>query len=158
MTQKSNVIQYILAYVCWAVSTLLGILILNLERETILLSLTLSAAEITDKTEAFYKSLSIGAVSTWAWLFIGLITLVMLVGFEHLYRGAVPKGRLWKIFFLVSGIQIIILFLIHTIYIFLNRGFRPITWVSIAILVGEALLAVLFIVLYSAWRRKSSDE
>lgn len=157
MTQKSNFVTYILAYLGWAVSTVLGVLLLNLERETLLLSLTLSAANITDESDAFYKSLQVGAVSQWSWLFIGLITLVMLVGFEHLYRNAVPTGRLGKIFFLVTGIQMAILFLIHTIYITLNRGFRPITWVSVAILAGEALLAIASFALYSFWHRKSNE-
>jgi len=156
MSQKSSILHYILAYVCWAVSTLLGILILNLERETILLSMTLSAAEITDESQAFYQSLRVGTVSTWAWLVIGIITLIMLVGFEHMYRNAVPAGNLWKFFFLVTGIEATILFLIHTIYMTLNRTFRPITPMSIAILAGEALLAILFLVLFSIWRRKSS--
>ncbi len=158
MSQKSNLLQYILAYVCWAVSTLLGILILNLERETIVLSMTLSAANITDKSDAFYRSLQVGTVSTWAWLVIGLVTIVMLVGFEHMYRTAVPAGRLWKTFFLVSAIQLGILFLIHTIYIFLNRAFRPLTGVSLAILAAELLLTVLFVVLFNIWRRKSTNE
>ena len=158
MNHKTNAIQYILAYVCWAVTVVLGVLILNLERETIVLSMTLSAASLTDKTDAFYKSLQVGAVSQWSWLFIGLITLVMLVGFEHMYRNAVPAGSLWRIFFMVTAIELTILFLIHTIFIFLNRPYRPLTWVSLAILLGEALLAILFFVLYSVWRRKSTHE
>jgi hypothetical protein len=158
MNQNRPIAHYVLAYLCWFVSTALAVLILNLARETILLALTVRGASLTDSREAFYQSLRAGSVAQWSWLFVGLITIGLLVGFEHLYRGAAHTNTVWRSFFLVTGIEAAVLFLVHTIFISLGRTFRPVGWWSVAIPAVEALLAALFLWLWSTRRRKLAHE
>jgi len=158
MNTKRSISKYIIAYLLWFISVTLGLLTLNLGRETLLMGVTVSGAGITDSSEAFYQSLRAGTLAQWSWMVVGLIAIALLVGFEHLYRTSVPDGSLWKRFFLVTGIEAAILLVIHSIYYALAQTFRPVGWMNITILVVEALTAGLFFWLWSTQRRMVAYE
>lgn len=153
MTHNRPVSQYVIAYVLWAISTAIGILIMNLIRETVLLSMVVTSNQATPD---LYQSLRVGAVYQWSWLFIGIGAIILLVYFEHLYRTGVGLGHLWRRFFLATGIELAVLLLTHIIFFALQASFSAVGVLAILILVVEALLAGLFFWLWHV-RRKSPD-
>lgn len=148
MSQKRRIFRFILAYLLWIVSTGIGIIVLNLIRETILLSLVVvSAAGEPSKSEQFYQGYRIAAATHWSILIIGLLILIMLVGLEHYYRDSIGKGLLYKRFFWTTGFQMAALFIAHAIYFILERTFIPVGWWGIGIPAFELLAAALFFIL-----------
>lgn len=158
MSPKRSVITYVLAYICWLISIVLGILILNLAREALVLSFVITTSPEATKSEQFYRSLQVAAASHWSFLIIGILAIVLLVGFEHYYRTGATTGILWKRFFMVTGIEALVLFLIQLVYTLMERTFQAATPLSIPILIVEALAAVLFFWLWSTRRNDMAHE
>ena len=140
MSLKSRIFKYALAYIFAAFSTLLGALVLNLLRDTLLLSMVAAVAD-ADKREQFYQGLRIGAAVQWTVVLLGLFLLILLIGMESLYRNSVAEGKLWDRFFLVTGIELALLFVTHAIFYILQATFAPQDWMSVAVPVIEAVLA-----------------
>jgi hypothetical protein len=146
MNQKRQVLSYVLAYILWAISTGLGILVLTKSRETVLLAMVVSSnVGNPTKSQQFYSSLIAAAIDNWSILVIGVLVLILLVGIENLYRMSVPSGKLLKRFFLISGIECGLLFYIHSIYYALSQTFRILNWTAIALPAVEFALAALFL-------------
>jgi hypothetical protein len=154
MSQKRQILHYIQAYLLWLVSMALAIFTLNLTRETVLLAVVISsnAGDLTN-TEKFYRSLSAGAIASWSVMLMGLLVLILLVTFEHIFRSGVAAGDLWKRSFLVMGILCAFLFVVNTIYFILQTNYLPLRWWFIVIPAVEALLAGLFL-----WLRFGSPK
>jgi hypothetical protein len=153
MSQKHQILRYTGAYLLWIVSTGVGILVLNLVRETGLLAIVVrSSLSPSSNAEKFYASLRAAAVTTWSILMVGVLILLLLVGIENFYRMSVPSGKVLKRFFLVTGIELAVLFVSHSIYYALLRTFRPVSWTGIAFPAVELVAAVFFFWLY---KRKS---
>jgi hypothetical protein len=155
MSQKRPILRYVLAYLLWIISTGLGILVLNLMRETLLLSMVASAAtgEVS-ASDKYYQALRVSAVYNWSILVIGVIVLIILVALEHFYRTAGRENKVWKLFFLISGIETTILLLTHITYFALEQSVAAVGWWGIAIPAAEALVAALFWWLYMRTRKK----
>ena len=146
MSQKRQVLSYVLAYILWAISTGLGILVLTKGRETVLLAMVVSNnVGNPTKSQQFYSSLIAAAIDNWSILVIGVLVLILLVGIENLYRMSVPSGKLLKRFFLISGIECALLFYVHSIYYSLSQTFRVLNWTAIALPAVEFTLAALFL-------------
>ncbi len=145
MSPKRRIFHYAVAYLLWVISTGAGILVLNLMRETVLLAIVVNAAasDLTPR-EKFYQNLQVTAVQTWSILVAGLLVLILLVWLESFYRTGAGARKLWKRFFLVSGIEFSALFLTHTIYFALKQSFGGVGWWGIAIPAVEALVAASF--------------
>ncbi|MBE0699338.1 MAG: hypothetical protein IH586_20635, partial [Anaerolineaceae bacterium] len=143
------------AYLLWIVSTGLGILVLNMVRETILLWMVVSSSlgEPT-ASEIFYANLRATAVQNWSLFLIGILVLILLVGIENFYRISATAGKLTRGFFLVSWIEFVVLFIAHSSYYALLQTFRPAAWTSYALPAGEFLLAALFFWLYRRQLKK----
>jgi hypothetical protein len=157
MSQKRSIIHYVVAYLLWIVSTGLGILVLNMGREAILLGIVVSTAQSdATQSEKFYASLRATAVTSWSILVVGLLVLILLVGIENFYRISVPSGKMIQRFFLVSGIELIVLFIAHAGYYVLLQSFRPATWMSYALLAVEILGAGVCIWLFRTLRKKGN--
>lgn len=151
--KRSSPLKYALAYLMWAVSTGLGIFALYLLREVVMLAMVVSNSAAPDQSEAFYQSLRIRAASNWTLFLLGIFLLVLLVGFENLYRTRAGSGGLTRIFTLITGVELAILAFAHILMALLEQTFRPFSWLSIVIPLVEALLAGLFLWL---WNRKRS--
>ena len=153
MNQKHQILRYTGAYLLWIVSTGVGILVLNLVRETGLLAVVVrSSLSSASNAEKFYASLRAVAVTTWSILIIGVLILLLLVGIENYYRMSVASGKVVKRFFLVTGIEMAVLFVSHSIYYSLLQTFRPVGWTGIAFPAVELVAAVFFFWMY---RRRS---
>ena len=151
--------SYILAYLLWIVSTGLGILALYYVREAYLLSLAVAAFKRSDRppAELFDQAMRARAADQWSLLVVGILTIVLIVYLEHLYRSGVPSGSLWARFSLVSALEIGVLFLANAIY-FSNEGqIRPVVGKVVYILTFEALLIGLFLWLWLYIRRKKTS-
>ncbi len=157
MNQKQQILRYTGAYALWIISTAAGILILNLVRETGLLAIVVRS-NLVDVTasEKFYASLRAAAVTTWSILLVGVLILILLVGIENLYRMSVPSGKVLRSFLLVSGVDMAILFVTHSIYYALLQTFRPLRWTGIAFPAIELVAAVFFFWMYR--RRSKIDQ
>jgi hypothetical protein len=157
MSQKRPIFNYVVAYLLWVVSTGLGILVINMCREAALLWVVVSTAQSqATESEKFYASLRATAFTSWSMLLMGLLALILLVGIENFYRISVPSGKVIRRFFLVTGIELIVLFIAHVTYYVFLLTFRPATWLSYAFPALEILLAGLFIWLYSRQRKKGN--
>jgi hypothetical protein len=156
MSQKRPILNYVVAYLLWIVSTGLGILTLYRAREALLLGMVVAsnAGNPSDR-EIFYSNLRAQAVQSWTVLLVGILLLIVLVGVENFYRMSVPSGKLMRRFLLVSGIEFGVLFIAHASYYAILQTFRPFTWIAIAFPVVEILMAVLFFWLYRRQSRKS---
>ena len=156
MIQKRPILRYVLAYTLWILSTGLGILVLNLARETLLLGMVVSSnlGEPT-QSEKFYASLRAAAASSWSILVLGLLALILLVGIENYYRMSVPSGKLSRRFFLVSGIECVVLFLTHSSYYALLQTFRPSGWTAFAFPAVEFVLAALLLWIFYFLKSKA---
>jgi hypothetical protein len=157
MSPKRHPLQYVVAYLLWIVSTGLGYLILYLSRETFLVGLVVagSAGELTS-SEQFYQSLRMAAASHWSILFLGIFMIVLLVVFEHFYRTGVNSGILFRRFFLVTWIEAAVLLILHIVFVLLRSAFIPISWFTIAILAVEAVISVVFLLLWNHSRKVQS--
>lgn len=156
MSQKRHLLNYIVAYLLWIISTGLGILILNMGREAVLLGIVVSTSQPNaTQTEKFYASLQATAISTWSILLIGLLLLILMVGIENLYRLGVASNLFVQRFFMVTGIEFGVLFIAHSIYYALLQSFRPVTWTFFAFPAAEIFLAALFLGL-ARWQKKKA--
>lgn len=149
MKPGKTIIHYVLAYLLWAVSIALGALALYLLREVVISAMVVSTSQADmTKSEAFYRSLQVGAFTNWSFVVLGILWIAMIVIIEHVYRTGVPIGHLWPRFFLVTGIELVVFCVSHITNIILQSSFRTVSLAVTAIPVVEAVLAALFLWLW----------
>lgn len=107
-THTKPVSSYLLGYLFWAVSIVVGAWVLLEWRDALLSLISLATMESAqgDTSELFYASLKVRATDTWSYLVIGILAVVMIVYFEHVYRTSVANGQIWARFSQVSAIQL----------------------------------------------------
>jgi hypothetical protein len=155
MSQKRSIVNYVAAYLLWIVSTGLGLFALYRVRETILLSMVFSnSLGNPSEREIFYSNLRAQAVQSWTIMLGGFLMLLLLVGIENFYRMSVPNGKLVQRFFLVSMLEVIVLFLAHAAYYAMLTTFRVSTWTAYTFPIIEILIVALFFWLYRQQRKK----
>lgn len=147
--------RYGLAYLLWAISIVAGSVIGLFTRDTLLNIVSISSIGRmqADSKTAFYMGLQIRAGSMWSYFLLGIILIVMVVLIEYWYRVGVPTGRLLARFFLVTAVELAILFVGHALYFFVSWATGLTTWRSAAVPAIELLGVALFIGLY-LWRAR----
>jgi len=99
------------------------------------------------------QSWSASAIDKITFLFLGIVWLVLAIFSEDYYRTSISKNRLWKSFYLITGIQLLFLFAAHFLP-FLLVGVRSFTWIDYILFAGElgGGLVLLVIALHSLSR------
>lgn len=121
-----QIIPYLLCYLLWAITAALAFLNLLLARRLFLA--ILSAFSVS--------SWSAAAIDKVIFIFFGVLWLSLVVFSEYYYRDSISKNRLWKSFSLVTGIQLLFLFVARLTPL-LIVGVRRFTWVNYLLAAGE---------------------
>ena len=129
-----QILPYLLCYLLWVITAALGFLNLIAARRLLLLIL---AATLVNPW-------AIRAVEKFSFVILGIIWLVLVIFSEYYYRDSVPKGRLWKSFSLIAGIQLLFLFLTHLIPP-LMLGAKGLNWISYLLTGGELSAGILLL-------------
>lgn len=152
-------VRYALAYGLWFISIVAGSVIGLLTRDAVLNMLALGSASRMQQSPslAFYTGLQLRAGNIWSYFLLGIVLVVMVVVLEYWYRAAVPLGRLAVRFFLVTTIELAVLFIGHAFYflLFLSAGLT--TWRGAVIPALELLALIAFVALY-VWRVRRSAQ
>lgn len=99
---------YILSYLFWAISIVVGAWALLEWRDALLSLVSLLTLESAgdNKSELFYASLRVRTADTWSYLVIGILAVVMIVYLEYVYRTSVQEGQLLARFSQVTAIEL----------------------------------------------------
>jgi len=151
-----HLFDYLLAYLLWAVSFVLGIYILYWMRELYLLGIIFQAysGQGLTPSDIFYQAQVARAADQWSLLAVGIAAIVVIVYFEHLYRTAIPLGAVWSRFSLAIAGQLGILFIVHTAYFIIEGLIRPVLGKVVYVLSLEALVIGLFVWLWMYLQKK----
>ncbi len=152
--------RYVLAYVLWAVSIVLGAGVSLLARDSLMNALAIASSigrTQQNPSQAFYSGLQIRAGDTWSYLLLGLALVLLVVFVEHWYRTGVPLGRLLPRFLLVTAVELGVLSAAHGIYFVLAASTGLIPWRSVYVPILELAATALFAGLY-AWRAKRAVD
>ena len=106
--QLKPVSTYVLSYLFWAVSIVVGAWVLLELRDaflSVISVLTLENAQ-GNKTELFYASYRVRMADTWSYLVIGILAVVMVVYLEHVYRTSVATGQVWARFSQITALEL----------------------------------------------------
>jgi len=124
---------YVLAYVLWAASLILGALAVYNIRETVLSILAIVTLNRTqgNVTEQFYAGLQTRAADVWSWVVVGFLMVILVVFLEFFYRTAIQTGKLWARFFLVTATACGFLFLTSMTNLLLRRMVGAFSWVGL---------------------------
>lgn len=145
--------KYALAYLLWAVSIALGLYVINTVRQAIIGLLDLSRQGAAD-VDQFSRLMQRNAIDRFGVVILGLVLLIVIIIAEHLYRTGVARGTLARSFFLITAIELGVLFVFDVVFFIagLNAGILTVAtgWVQ---LIELALLA-LFIWLYRREKAK----
>ena len=147
---------YALAYLLWAITTILGGMVLLQARDAYLSVVVMSTYDRfkDNARELFYSSLQTRTLDQWSYLFLGLLLVVLIVFIEHFYRTGVQPGILRLRFFQVTAIEFAGLFLANltsTMIIWSVSGF---TWRSLFYPLLELITAMIFVWLWIDTRRR----
>ena len=147
MGQIHRTINYILAYVLWAISLVVGFLSAYVARDAFLLLQSINSLNRPERTttEQFYYNLRSVAVTEWSLLLTGVILVLVVVVIEHFCRTGVPNGRLWQRFCLVTWIEFTILVLSNIPNFVLKGSLGVFTWSTLYYPSIELLVAGLFV-------------
>jgi hypothetical protein len=110
--------RYVLAYGLWAVTCAAGFFVAFIVRNTYLLTFAMLTRDsaLQSASGQFYQRLQGNAVERIGIVSLALALLVLVVVSESLYRTGVPLGQLGRRFFLLTTIELGILFVSHVLY------------------------------------------
>lgn len=147
--------RYVLAYLLWVISIVAGSVSGLLTRDALLNMLSIGSASRMEQNPAtaFYTGLQIRAGNVWSYALLGVILVLMVVLLEHWYRMGVPIRRLLARFFLVTAIELAVLFVGHTLYFLRTWAVGLTTWRSVTVPALELLAVAVFVGLYR-WRTR----
>ena len=128
-------LPYFLCYFLWVITVALGFLNLIAARG---LYLVILAA-------ASFNPWAARAADKFIFIFLGIIWLVLVIFSEYYYRDSVPKKRLWESFSLLTGIQLLFLFLAHLIPS-LMLGIKGLNWINYLLTGGELSGGIILLV------------
>jgi|YelNatPaOPRAMG01_1025707.scaffolds.fasta_scaffold01546_6 hypothetical protein len=106
---KSKFLNYLICYIFWAISSSFAIYLVLVARSFYLKIMP-------------FLTRNIWAINFWDKLFIVLIAtigLCFIIGLESYYQKGMKKNKLFARFFLITGIEILILFMLQNIPLFL---------------------------------------
>lgn len=110
-TQRMS--QYIMAWVLWIVSSLLGVLVLfwAVRNAVNALAEALTMGALTGTSaEQFQRPYTLNAVDRFGVLAVGLVSVLVVVFVEHYYRTGSEQRQLLRRFVLVTAIEVGVLF------------------------------------------------
>jgi hypothetical protein len=123
MSQVRKVSEYVVAWVLWAFTSALGVLIgfwaLRDAINSIAGAMTMGALQGTS-AQQFQAPLVRGAIDRFSILVLGVLSVLLVVVVEHYYRTGVEQGQLLKRLVLVTAIESGVLFValaIQAIYL-----------------------------------------
>jgi hypothetical protein len=145
--------KYALAYLLWAVSIALGFYVINTVRQTIIGLLDLSRQGAGD-VDQFSRLMQRNAVDRFGVVILGLVLLVVIIAAEHLYRTGVARGTLARSFFLITAIQLGIVFVFDGMFLIAALGAGILTAAAGLVQLVELALLALFIWLYRREKAK----
>ncbi|CAM3931070.1 hypothetical protein [Lederbergia lenta] len=137
--EKNTVLFNFLVLLFSAISASIGLVLWFLIRNTMIVILLYNSIDVW----------MLPAVDNFAFLILGVLWLVFVFITHHLYNKKTKNNDLLFNFFLISGIQLILLFICETLMFSLDTG-RGIK--SILLMCGEFLVGLIFI--YLTYRRK----
>lgn len=130
---------YFICYSLWMITTALAFLNMIVARKLYLVILTALSV----------RPWSIAAIDKILFILIGLIWLAMVIFSEYYYRGGISVDRLWKRFSLITGIQLLFLFVAQLIPILLF-GERLI-WIDYVATIGELGGGIFLLIIARPW-------
>jgi hypothetical protein len=144
--------SYILSYLFWAVSIVVGFWVLLDGRDAILslASLTTYNRNQSNASDLFYKSLQLRAADVWSYLAVGILAIVMIVYLEFVYRNSVQNNQMWARFSMISAIELGLLALAGIITAIVTAVVSSFSWRSLFQPISILLLAV---GLYMLWQK-----
>ena len=160
MRMNSNSIRrfstYALAYLLWAITIVLGGMVLLQARDAYLSVVVLTTFDRykDNATDLFYSSLQTRTLDQWSYLLLGLLLVVLIVFIEHFYRTGVQPGILRLRFFQVTAIEFAGLFLANLTSAMVIWGVSGFTWRSLFYPLLELLTTIIFIWLWIDTRRR----
>ena len=155
MNQNKNVLEYVLAYILWAVSIFLSFWVVMKARDALLSALVVSSLDRFESNarEKFYTSLEIRVADVWSWLLVGLVLVVLIVYLEHVFRSLVSTARLWPAFWLISACQVGIFSLASLAIFLMESVVQPLTWRGFYFPLVEGIAAGFLFLLWGKTRR-----
>ena len=147
-----EITSYALAYALWAVTTVLGVFVGFGVQSATMTAITIASlpAYQSSARNQFYIGLQIRAVEPWTYLILGLLVVILLVFTEAFYRLAVPSGKLLKRFFLMTAIELGILFLANVIRWAMSMSMGTTSWSGVIMPVIELAATGIFVWLYQS--------
>jgi hypothetical protein len=158
MEQAKSIAAYVVVYLLWAVSILLGYWVISDLRDAILASLAVASLNRyqSNARDAFNFNLKLRATDVSSWIGVGIVLVILIVYIEFLYRTGMPVGRLWSRFFLVTAIGFGILALTGLTNDLLRAVIGAFTWRGLFLPVVQSLVAVYFFWLWRSRRLKEN--
>ena len=158
MSSISRYSKYALAYLLWAISIILGAMVMLQARDAYLSVVVLSTYDRfkENATALFYSSLRTRMVDQWSYLLLGILIVILIVFIENLYRSGVKQRRLRIRFVQVTAIEFGVLFLSNltaAIVVWEVSGF---TWQSLFYPALELITMIIFIWLWIDTRHRRS--
>ncbi len=145
--------KYALAYLLWAVTIALGFYVINTVRQTVIGLMDLSRQGAAD-VDQFSRLMQRNAVDRFGVVIMGLVLLIVIITAEHLYRTGVARGTLARSFFLITAIELGVLFVFDLIFYIAALSAGILTLAAGWIQLVEFALLVLFIWLYRREKAK----
>jgi hypothetical protein len=119
MNQPRRVSGYIVAWILWALSSAVGVLILfwpvRDAIRAIAEALTMGARLHGTSAEQFQVPYTLNAVDRVGVVVVGLLSVVLVVGVEHYYREGAEQRQLLRRFVKVTAIESGVLFVAYAI-------------------------------------------
>jgi hypothetical protein len=156
MNSIRRLTTYALAYLLWAITTLLGGIVLLQVRDASLSVVVISTYDRfkDNATALFYSSLQTRTMDQWSYLLLGLLLVILIVFIEYFYRTGVQPGSLWLRFFQVTAVEFGALFVANLISAMVIWDVSGFTWQSLFYPLLELLTTTIFIWLWIDTRRR----
>lgn len=145
--------KYALAYLLWAVTIALGFYVINAVRQTIIGLLDLSR-QGAGNVDQFSRLMQRNAIDRFGVVILGLVLLIVIITAEHLYRTGVARGTLARSFFLITAIELGVLFVFDVLFFIAGLFAGILTAAAGLIQLVELALLALFIWLYRREKAK----
>ena len=152
-----NYAKYALAYLLWAISIILGGMVLLQARDAYLSVVVMSTYDRfkDNDTALFYSNLQTRSLDQWSYLFLGLLLVILIVFVENFYRSGVQPGTLRLRFFQLTTIEFGILFLANMTSAIVVWNVGGFTWRSLFYPLLELITTTIFVWLWIDNRRRS---
>ena len=147
---KKEWFQYILAYVIWLFSLLLGFWFIIVSREGVITALTLYYAG-----DSIARNLQVGMMDKVYFLFVGFLWLIlMIVSEEYFRKGIARKNLIHRVAIIIA--PELLLIALSEISVVLELGLYQQSWLNWLRIIVELITSGLLFRLIIATQRKKS--